>query len=191
MAVQTKAAKAAPKAETKEEPEVIVDQRLGKLLKDYTASEKQTGSYWLKIVEYVKENEITRDILKQTLIEFRNIQEATANVEATMILNAAKDEHSDLLDQAMSGDMSVREFRKSIMTKRGDRAPEDNEKKLELKLKQAARFAIEKVEMDSAKEFQKLAFEVFTDVRESYTEDQAEAAEEEDESKEEEGEEEE
>jgi hypothetical protein len=176
MAVSTKAAKKAkvdPDVETKEEEEVIVDQRLSKLLRDYNNSEKQTHGYWLKIVQYVKAEETSREVLKATLIDVRKVTEGTANVEATMILNAAKEEHSDLLQQALDGDITTREFRKAIMNRREDTGEGENqEKKLELKLKACARFAIEKVEMDDAKEFRKLAFEVFTDVREKYEEEQ-------------------
>ena len=166
MAVKTAPA---PKSETKEEPKVVVDPRLGKMLKEYTQSEKQTQGYWLKIVEYVKENGITRDVVKATLIQFRQVQESTANVEATMILNAAKEEHTELLDQALNGDITVREFRKGIMKKREGKE-EDPERKLALRMKQTAKYAIEKGEIDDAKEFGRLARETFTEVMEKYTE---------------------
>jgi len=171
--------------ETKEEAKAIVDTRLGKMLKDYTQSEKQTQGYWLKIVEYVKENELTRDVVKATLIQFRGVQESTANVEATMIMNAAKEEHSELLDQALAGDISVREFRKGIMKKREGKE-EDPERKLALRMKQTAKYAIEKGEIDDAKEFGRLARETFTEVMEKYTETEGEAEAETEETEEEE-----
>jgi hypothetical protein len=163
---------------TKEEAKVIVDQRLGKMLKDYTQSEKTTQGYWLKIVEYVKANELTRDVVKATLIQFRGVQESTANVEATMILNAAKEEHGDLLDQALAGDITVREFRKGIMKKREGKE-EDPERKLALRMRQTAKYAIEKGEIDDAKEFGRLARETFTEVMEKYTETASDDGEEE------------
>jgi hypothetical protein len=176
MAVKTAVkTKAKEETETKEEAKVIVDTRLGKMLKDYTASEKQTQGYWLKIVEYVKENELSRDVLKATLIQFRGVQESTANVEATMIMNATKEEHEDLLEQALAGDISVREFRKGIMKKREGKE-EDAEKKLAIRLRQAAKYAIEKDQCDDAKEFGRLARETFTEVMEKYTEVESEAS---------------
>src|SRR5258708_7722943 len=143
MAVTTKT-KTKEDVETKEEAKVVTDQRLGKMLKEYTGLEKQTQGYWLKIVEYVKENETSRDVLKATLIQYRGIQESTANVEATMIMNATKEEHEDLLQQALDGEISVRDLRKGIMKKREGKGEENNEHKLEVKLRQVARFAIDK-----------------------------------------------
>lgn len=171
MAVTTKTApKAAAKAEAKAEEKVLVDQKLANLYKDYSKAEKQQHSYWLQIVEYVRENEITREVLRATLISVRKVKENTANVEASMVMNAAKPEHGDLFQQAQDGEISVREFRKAIMTSRGAKE-EDPKKELEKKLKIVIRYAIDKADYSDAKEFRKLAFDLFTDVKEKeYTE---------------------
>jgi hypothetical protein len=161
MAVTTKAA---PKTETKEEPKVLADQRLGKMLKDYTAKESDTQSYWLKIVEYVSKNGTTRGVLMETLIQFRKVKKSTASVEATFIMQGAKEENSDLLQQALDADITVREFRNAIMGK-GKTDEEGNkeidfEKRIVSKLKAVATYAIDNVEI-TLKEFRAYAGEAF------------------------------
>jgi hypothetical protein len=173
--------------EVKDEPKVVTDQRLGKILKEYNSSEKATGSIWLQIVEYCKENELTREVVKATYIQYRGVQENTALVEVSLIFTACKEENADNLEQALAGDMTVREFRKSIMKPREGKSEADPEKKLILKFKQTSRYAIEKCDMDDPKTFSRMARETFIGVLERYTEqqeetDQSEAGEEEDES---------
>jgi hypothetical protein len=152
------------KSETKEEPKVLADQRLGKLLKDYTQKEIDTASYWLKIVEYVSKTQITRTTLIETLVQFRGVKKSTASVEATFIMQGAKPENATLLQQALDKEIPVREFRKAIMgtgktNEEGDKEI-DYEKRIKAKLKPAATYAVENVEI-TVKDFKGFAGEVF------------------------------
>jgi hypothetical protein len=161
-----------PKPETKEEPKAVADQRLGKILKDYTSAEKTTGSYWLKIVQYCKEAEVSREVLMATLIQYRGIQKNTASVEATLILAGTREEFSEALDEALEGKKTAREFRKMLMKPRDKKEPENIEKETIKQLKKVARFAIDNGFIEKAGDFRKLAFEVFTEVLENeYTSD--------------------
>jgi hypothetical protein len=156
--------KTAVKSETKEEPKVLADQKLGKLLKDYTAKEIDTASYWLKIVEYVSKVNITRTTLIETLVQFRGVKKSTASVEATFIMQGAKPENAELLQQALDKEIPVREFRKAIMgTGKSDEEGNkeiDYEKRIKAKLKPAATYAVENVEI-TVKDFKGFAGEVF------------------------------
>jgi hypothetical protein len=181
MAVATKVkptAKAAPQeqVETREEPQVVVDPNLGKILKKYSESEKQTQSIWLQIVEYVKEQDLSRDVVKASYIQFRGVQENTAQVEVSLIFTACKEEHAENLQKALDGEMTVRDFRKSIMKPREGKEAPDPEKKLVTKLKMTARFAIENCDIDDPKDFGRMAREHFTSVLERYAEQEEDAS---------------
>jgi hypothetical protein len=171
MAVATKAAPKqapaapAPTTETKEEPTVVADIRLGKMLKDYTKQESETQSYWLKIVEYVSKNNVTRATLIATLQEYRKVQKSTASVEATYIMKGAAPENANLLQQALDGDITTREFRKATMgaTKVNEETGEveiDYSKRIDAKLKGVAGYAIKNVEI-TVKEFRQMAGDAF------------------------------
>jgi len=54
--------------ETKEEPRVIADVALGRIIQEWTAKEKECGSIYIKMIDFVRENETSSQILQQTLV---------------------------------------------------------------------------------------------------------------------------
>ena len=124
--------------ESKAEPDVIVDKGLGNLLKEWHQADRKAESYFLRIIEYVQENDISRQMLKKGLIEMRGMAELTANNEVSKVFKCI--EQPDLVQQAVDKKITVRELRDRV-TKRQE-GTDDPEQKLKKRLRLVATFAI-------------------------------------------------
>jgi hypothetical protein len=127
--------------ETKADADVIVDKGLARLLNEWETQDNKAESYFVKVCQYVAENDITRPMLKKGLIELRGMKDLTANNEVSKIFKAI--DHPDLIEKAAEGEMTVRELREAISTGREPKdSADDASDKLHKRLRLAARFAI-------------------------------------------------
>ena len=164
--------------ETKEEPKAVVDQRLGKMLKDWGESDKQTEGYWLNIVAYVAENENSREQVAVTLAQFRpKLTAGSVNSITSTIMTAANPKNRDRLKLALAGKMSAKDLRKPRKEEGADvKTPEE---KVEFRLTQGARIAVrDNWEEDS---FLELSGNVYRNLLDKHQEKEEEEEEEEEE----------
>jgi hypothetical protein len=148
----------ADEPETKEEPKVIVDKGLAKLVQEWDSQDKKAGGYWIRICEYVAENDITRAQLKKALMDLRGMAEVTANNEVSKIFKMR--DNPDVLEQLKDGEITQREAREAVTKKQ--EGTDDAETKLKKQLNRAASFAINEVEAESG-EFVTLARGAYKD----------------------------
>jgi hypothetical protein len=88
-----------PKPEPKEETQVVKDVGLDKLLSDWDQSAAKAHGYFIRIVEYCHENDISNKQLQEGLMRVRGMNEGTARNQAAKILKAAHiDEVTERLD---------------------------------------------------------------------------------------------
>lgn len=87
---------------------IVPDERLGKLVREYTHKQDAMTEAWLKIVEYVRDNEPYRKILVATLLEYGEFKPPSANREASIIHQVIR---SGLLKDALEGKIKPREIR--------------------------------------------------------------------------------
>lgn len=147
-----------------------VDPYLGALIKGYTSLEAKVQSYWLQIVQYVKKNRVNRRVLIATLMHYRRIKRASAENEASMVLNAAGEQHTELFRQALDGKITVRNFRHDI-TKKQEVGAKRPKSKLRMFLLRAVVQAID-VEKLTLDEFKAVAGEVYAYVQRRRRKDQ-------------------
>jgi hypothetical protein len=151
---------AKPDADVDEEVEtkaekVVVTKALAVLINGWDKAEKAAEAYWPKIVQFVIENETTRDELRQALVDLRGMKKITANNELSVIYRVA--EFEDEVRACIEGDdnpdtgepWQVRDLRKlGVKTQEGTgRDPEDSFKK---RIRNVAKYAIEEAQLELA-----------------------------------------
>jgi hypothetical protein len=135
------------KADASTEEVVVVDKGLLKLVNDWEKADKQAGSYFARICEYVHDNEgIKKSEMKKALIDVRGMKEMTANNEVSKIWKIKDNE--EVLEQLLAGDITVQRAKELVTTKQ--EGTDDDETKLEKSLKRAATFGIEKLSIEAA-----------------------------------------
>jgi hypothetical protein len=149
------------------EPKVVTDQRLGKIVQEHAKSQQQTDSIFLREIEYVKENDIKRDVLIATLIQYGKLKDSSAKAEASVIQRCCKRENEELLQQAIDGEITIRELRqKSVFGERKERktVEPDPEKQTTTKIRKLAEWTIKNDVFDDPADFGRRCREVFTEV---------------------------
>jgi hypothetical protein len=167
------------KGEAKTEPQVLTNQSLGKVLKDWGSAEDSAKSYFLKAAQMVAKLKLERPVVKATLAQYRGLQGMSLDVTTSRLMKSADPKYARRLQEAIDGDITVREFNEIVAEKEplaeGEVRPVkgDPEKKLTTKMKKAAEFALTygkdyKPDIDSAKDFGRLARESYSSVMENF-----------------------
>lgn len=141
--------------ETKAETKVIVSKSLAVLINNWEKAEKTAEAYWPKVVQYVIENETTREELRQALMDIRGMKKLTANNEISVIMRVS--EFPDEVQACIDGDdnpetgepWQVRQLRElgKKSQEGGGRDPEDTFKR---RIKTVAKYAIEEAQLELA-----------------------------------------
>lgn len=141
--------------ETNEEPEVVVDPRLNKLVDEWGKTKDKTDRFWMQIAAYVRDKEITAKQLLKALIEVRGLKETSARVEVSRFMRFTKSqEASDMLDEALEGDsdITVADLR-SAKVLQGEKGDKDPGEVLDKKLVSVCRYAIREADITDIIEF--------------------------------------
>jgi hypothetical protein len=158
-------------SDTKAETKIIVDKGLATLVKDWDKADKVQGSYWVKIAEYVSDNDISRAMLKKALMDLRGMAELTANNEVSKIFKLK--DAPEVLEQLVNGDITIKQAKEAVTKKQ--EGTDDAETKVKKGLHRLASVAIQEVEAEQG-EFVQMAKTAY---RETLAKLQAKAAKEE------------
>jgi hypothetical protein len=96
--------------ETKEEAKAIVDAGLAVLVKKRNNFDEQSGSVFVRIVKYCRDNETSRETVIETL-RANGYKESSAKAEASLIKSRGTEKYAQMLEDAENGLITVREFR--------------------------------------------------------------------------------
>jgi hypothetical protein len=120
--------------------EVQADPGLSKLYATWQAREAANNKQYVSIVEYVRDNKISRIVVKKTL-EARGLTPSSVSSEVSRIMGLCKDDNRPVLEQLMGDEITVAAARKAI-SKRQSRPAKSNIDKLWERLILAARIAV-------------------------------------------------
>jgi hypothetical protein len=139
-------------AESKAEP-IVITKALAKLMSEWNQSALKTDSYFPRVVQFVIENDTTKDEIKKALIELRGMTKLTAGNEISVIWRVR--EFPDEVQACIDGEdnpetgetWKVRELRKLGKTDQdaGGRTVEDTFKR---KLGNLAKYAVEDAKLE-------------------------------------------
>lgn len=110
-----------PDAQVETKPTVQPDEGLKKLyqsLQDddskYKAAWERSQSTFVKVVEYVKKQKLSRAIVVATLVAVKGMTESSAETEASRIIKAANPKNESVLQDLKTGTISMRAARRLI-----------------------------------------------------------------------------
>jgi hypothetical protein len=83
------------------------DTGLGRLFAAHELLKEKTGKSFSAIVDYVEKHDLSREVIKLTLMESRGLTEGSANSEASRIRNLLKPKFSDVREKLSAGEITV------------------------------------------------------------------------------------
>lgn len=142
--------------ETKAEAKTVVSKALATLVSGWDKAAKQFDSYFPRIVQYVIENDTSKEEMRQALIDFRGMKPLTANNELSVIFRVA--EYPNEVQACIEGDDNpatgepwrVRDLRDLGKKTQGDGTGRDPEDSFKKRIRNVAKFAIEDAELELA-----------------------------------------
>ena len=130
-----------PNVDVDTEVEVKADAGLGKLYEIFSASEKKTSSFMVKLVEYVTEHQLTNEVINKTL-EDRGLSEGTRKAEISRIRSYIK--KPDVFKQLQAGEITVKQARQ-LMVKGPGQTRTASKKTIAKRVNNALNKAVEQV----------------------------------------------
>ena len=128
-------AEAAPKSK----PTVEADPGLAKLYAQWQAREAQNNKLLVQIAEYVRDQKISRAVLKKTL-ESRGLTASSVSSEVSRIMGLARPDNAPILEKLADDEITVAAARKAI-SKPQERPQRTAADKIWAKLIEGARIA--------------------------------------------------
>lgn len=121
------------------EPTTHVDEGLAKLYETYQRRESAANQQFVNIVEYVRDNKLSRAVVKATL-EARELTPSSVSSEVSRIMSMIKEENRPVLEKLADNEITIAAARKAI-AKPQERPAKSATDKLWEQLYRAARFA--------------------------------------------------
>jgi hypothetical protein len=130
--------------EVQVQPEAKVDQTLLKMYDKLQQSKQRTGTLQAEIIEYVKNNDISKATLRITLKE-RGLSDASISSEVSRIFKFAAEENAQVLEDMKEGKITINRARQAITNRVNKPDPEKirqrNEERIKEFIEKAVRIA--------------------------------------------------